>query len=170
MSTDSIVGVSALVVSVVALSMAVWSELAQRKHMRLSVQPVAAIPVADFENRLAVWLANKGLGPMRIKALTVRDLAGTVYPDVLSHMPTLGPDVHWTNFHGSADGALVEAGKRLDLLVLEGDPGSSSFREARDSVRRVLSGLTVRVEYQDLYKRDMHPEERLLSWFGRHSP
>jgi hypothetical protein len=170
MRDESIIAACALVVPIVAVGMTVWAELAQREHMRLSGRPVAALPVADFEHRLAVWLANKGLGPMRSRALTVRDAAGTVHPDVLSHMPELPRGVYWTNFHGSADGALLEAGKRLDLLVLEGDLSSPSFRGARDSIRRSLSDLTVHVEYEDLYERAMRPEERTLSSFGRHEP
>jgi hypothetical protein len=168
MKPELIIAGSALVVSVLSLGFTVWAQGAQRKHMRLLVRPVAAIPVADFENRVAVWLANKGLGPMRITALTVKDARGEVHSEILSHMPELPPGVYWTNFHGNVDGALLEAGKSLDLLILEGDAQSASFRTARDAVRRRLSELTVRVEYQDLYERKMLPEEKALSWFGRH--
>ncbi len=66
------------------------------------------------------------------------------------------------------DGAFVEAGKRLELLVLEGDPDDLAFREARGSIRKVLSGLTVRVEYEDFYGELMTTEQRTLTWFGRH--
>jgi hypothetical protein len=168
MSNESIIAIAALVVSVVTVAVSVWSGLAERKHMRLSIRPVAAIPVADFENRLAVWLTNKGLGPLRIKALTVTNAAGTIHPDLLSHMPDLPAGVNWTNFHGNADGVFLEAGKSLELLFLEGDPDRRVFREARDSIRRVLATLTIHVEYQDFYGKSMSPEERTLSWFGRH--
>ena len=168
MSNESIIAIAALVVSVVAVAVSVWSGLAERRHMRLSVRPVAAIPVADFENRLAVWLTNKGLGPMRIKKLTVTDTAGTTHPDLLSYMPDLPVGIDWTNFHGNADGAFLEAGKRLELLLLEGDDNNRAFREARDSIRSVLATLTVHVEYEDFYGQLMTPEERSLSWFGRH--
>jgi hypothetical protein len=167
MKPELIIAGCALVVSVLSLGFTAWAQWAQRKHMRLLVRPVAVIPVADFENHLAVWLANKGLGPMRIKTLTVTDAAGHIHPDLLSHMPELPSNVYWTNFHGSADGEVLEAGKRLDLLVLDGDPENFSFRTARDAVRQRLSKLTVRVEYEDLYERKMPPEERALSWFRR---
>jgi hypothetical protein len=167
MKPELIIAGSALVVSVLSLGFTIWAQWAQRKHMRLLVRPVAAIPVADFESRVAVWLANKGLGPMRITALTVKDERGEVHSDILSHMPDLPRDVYWTNFHGNVDGALLEAGKRLELLILEGDVKSASFRTARNAVRSRLSELTVRVEYQDLYERKMLPEEKTLSWFGR---
>ncbi len=168
MKPELIIAGCALVVSVVSLAFALWAQFAQRKHMRLSVRPVAAIPVADFENRLAVWLTNKGLGPMRIKSLTVINGAGRIRSDLISYMPDLPAGVEWTNFHGNADGAFLEAGKRVELLVLEGDPNNRAFREARDAIRNVLTRLTVRVEYEDFYGKLMAPEERTLSWFGRH--
>ena len=40
--------------------------------MKLSVQPVAAVPVADFQNHVGVFLQNKGLGPMRIRIRPMR--------------------------------------------------------------------------------------------------
>src|SRR6185369_3895956 len=168
MKPELIIAVCALVVSVISLGFTLWAQFAQRKHMRLSVRPVAAIPVADFEDRVAVWFANKGLGPMRIRILTVRDAAATVHSDLLSHMPSLPPEVEWTNFHGRVDGAFLQAGKRLDLLLLEGDPGNHAFSDARNSIRKALSNLTVHVEYEDFYGTVMAPEEKTLSWFGRH--
>lgn len=168
MTGETYIAIGALVVSVVAVAISVWSGIAERNHMRLSVRPVAAIPVADFENRIGVWLSNKGLGPMRVKTLTVTDSQGNIQSDLLSFMPELPAPVEWTNFHSNADGAFIEPGKRLDLLLLEGDTDSRSFRQARDNVRKALATLTVRVEYQDLYGASMVPEERTLSWFGRH--
>jgi hypothetical protein len=76
--------------------------------------------------------------------------------------------VDWANFRGNADGAFLEAGKKLELLLLEGDQNNRAFREARDAIRNVLSRLTVRVEYEDFYGKLMAPEERTLSWFARH--
>lgn len=168
MKPELIIAGCALVVSVISLGFTLWAQFAQRKHMRLSVRPVAAISVADFENRVAVWLVNKGLGPMRIRILTVRDAAGTVHSDLLSHMPSLSSGVVWTNFYGRADGAFLQAGKRLDLLLLEGDPDDRAFSVARDSIRKALSNLTVHVEYEDFYGKVMSSEKRTLSWFGRH--
>lgn len=165
MSVEICIAIGALVVSVVTVAVSVWSGFAERKHMRLSVRPVAAIPVANFENRLGVWLANKGLGPMRIKTVTITNATGRTHPDLLSHMPPLPTGVYWTNFHGNANGAYVEPGKHLELLLLEGDYNNRVFREARDSIRLALATLTVHVQYEDLYGEKMVSVERTLSWF-----
>lgn len=170
MDAQTITAICALAISVLATVLAAWSAHQQRRHMRLSVQPIAAVPVADFENRVGVFLANKGLGPMRIKRLSVSNRDGIVHSDVVSHMPKLELGVLWSNFHDSVDGATLEHGKRIELLVLEGDPSESSFSKSRDAVRSILKDLTVRVEYEDLYGGVLQPVEEKLSFFGRHKP
>lgn len=136
--------------------------------MQLSVQPVAAVPVADFEDRVGVFLQNKGLGPMRILSLRVTNDAGKSHDDIVSHMPALQPGVLWSNFYDSVDGSTLEAGSRFNLLVLEGRPDDTAYRASRDNVRKALAKLVVIVEYEDLYRRRMEPHEKELSWFGRH--
>ena len=158
----------ALVVSVFSTGLAVWTAFLQRRHMVLSVRPIAAIPVADFEDRVGVFIKNVGLGPMTIKSLRVSSREGATHDDVISHMPRLKDGVHWSNFWDAVDGATLENGKRFELLLLKGEPSHSKFRESRDAVRRALSTLTVRVEYEDLYGQTMKPHDQELSWFGRH--
>lgn len=167
MSADTITAICALVVSVAATSLAVWTALTQRKHMRLSVRPIAAIPVADFENRVGVFLANHGLGPMRVTRVIVWHDESSSQESLIAHMPTLENGVFWRGFHERIDGAVVRQGRRLTLLLLEGDPEDIPFRTSRDAIRETLSSLTVRVEYEDLYGNAMHVQ-RTLSWFGRH--
>jgi len=161
------IAICALAISLVATGSAIWSAFVQRRHMRLSVRPIASFPVADFEDRVGVFLANKGLGPMRIRKFVAEGSDGTTQSDLVSHMPPLRHGVKWRNFHENMDGATVESGKRLELILLEGDPGDDLFRACRDQVRRTLKGLTIRVEYEDLYGTAMQPVERQLSWFGR---
>lgn len=167
MEANTITAICALFVSVVATGIAVWSAVVQRKFMRLSVRPIAAVSVADFEERVAVYLVNKGLGPMLIKSLRVSDSSGTTHNNIIDHMSPLEEKISWKNFNGSVDGGTLENGKRIDLLVLEGDQKQSVFMESRDRVRDELKDLTVTIEYADLYGElvDFHRME--LTWFGR---
>jgi len=167
MDANLIIAICALVVSVLATCLAVWSAVTQRKHMKLSVKPVAAVPVEDFEEKIGVYLSNKGLGPMLVKKLEVTDKKGNKHSDLVSHMPELNEDITWSSFHGSVDGSFLEQGKKFELLLLEGDPNSASFQQSRDLIRTHLKDLVVRVEYEDLYCQTMESVERELSWFGR---
>ncbi len=164
----TIVAICALVVAVFSTGLAVWTGFVHRRHMQLSVQPIAAVPVADFEDCVGVYLRNKGLGPMRILFLRVTNDAGKSHDDIVSHMPTLQPGVIWSTFYDSVDGSTLEAGSQFDLLVLEGRPDDPAYQASRDSVRGALAKLVVIVEYEDLYRRRMEPHEKALSWFGRH--
>jgi len=168
MNSTTVIALCALVVSVVSTGLAVWTAFVQRKHMRLSVRPIASVPVADFENRVGVFLQNKGIGPMRVRSLRVANAEGVEHDDLVTHMPPLAPGILWSNFYDSVDGSALEAGKRFLLLLLEGDPQDPEYRQSRDVVRRRLSSLVVRVEYEDLYGQPMEPLEQKLSWFGRH--
>lgn len=168
MDPTTITAICALIVSVFSTGLAVWTAFLQRRHMKLSVQPIAAVNVADFENRVGVFLQNKGLGPMQIRSLRVTDDAGVTHENLVSHMPALQPGIFWSNFYNSIDGSALEAGKRFKLLVLEGDLNIPAYNESRDRVRKALARLSIKVEYADLYGRRMEPQEKKLSWFGRH--
>ena len=169
MDGTTIVAICAVVVSVFSTGLAAWTAFVHRRHMQLSVRPIAAVPVADFENRVGVFLGNMGLGPMRIVSLRVTNDARESHGDIVSHMPALKPGVLWSNFDGSVDGATLEAGSRFNLLVLEGQLDDTAYQASRDSVREALAKLVVIVDYEDLYGRRMEPHEEELSWFGRHN-
>ncbi len=169
MDASTIVAVCALIISVFSVGLAVWTAFLQRRHMRLSVKPIVAIPVADFEHRVGVFLKNCGLGPMRVLTFRVIDASGNITEDVVSQMPNLGKGILWSNFHDSVDGAVIEPGKRLEMLLLEGDMNSSAFVASRDQIRKKLSGLNILVEYEDLYGTKMDPHtDNSLTFFGRH--
>ncbi len=163
-----IIAICALFVSICSTCLAAWTAFVQRRHMQLSVLPIAAIPIADYENRIGVFLQNKGLGPMRIISLRVINDKDVSKNAVVFHMPELNPGILWTNFRGSVDGATLEASERFDLLLLEGGPKNLAFAESRDRIRRSLSQLEIKVEYEDIYGRKMYPLEKKLSFFGRH--
>lgn len=170
MNADTITAICALGVSIIVMLLALWSGLEHRKYMRLSVRPIAAVFKSDFENRIAVYLENKGLGPMLVKTLKVKDKKGITHDRILAFMPELRNGITWSNFHGSVDGSTLQSGKKVELILLKGDINNTDFQEARDAVRRCLKNLTVKVEYEDIYGLRMKLLEERLDWFGRRDP
>ncbi len=168
MSEQTIVASFALLVSVLALGLTIWTAFLQRKHMRLSVRPIAAIPLADFENRIGVFLQNKGLGPMRIVSLRVSNPDGETCDQIKPLMPKLNNGIFWSNFHDTIDGGVIEAGKNVELLLLQGNMQDEGYKASRDRVRQKLSVLKIEVVYEDLYGKKMEPYNKKLSFFGRH--
>jgi hypothetical protein len=169
MDASTIVAICALITSVFSVGLAVWTASLQRKHMRLSVKPIAAIPVADFEHRVGVFLKNCGLGPMLVLKFRVFDMSGNITEDLVSQMPCLENGILWSNFHIRINGSVIEQGKRLELLLLEGDINNNAFVVSRDRIRKRLSELIITVEYEDLYGQKMGPHtDNSLTFFGRH--
>lgn len=166
MSEETIVAICALVVATVSTALAAWTAFIQRRHMQLSVRPIAAVPVANYENRIGVFLKNTGLGPMRVVSLRATSDEGKIQDSLISHMPPLRPNIMWSTYYGTADGLALEPGSMVDLLLLEGKFDDPDFRGSRDSVRAALSKITLVVEYEDLYGRRMRPYNRDLSWFA----
>ncbi|MEE8059226.1 MAG: hypothetical protein V3T17_15525 [Pseudomonadales bacterium] len=150
MEANTITAICALVASIFATSLSVWFAFKQQKHMKLSVKPIACFPARDYEHKIAVYLSNKGLGPMLVDELRVTDKNGNTEKDLISHMPNLNERFYWANFHGSCDGAVIEHGKSFELLALEGNSKDKSFRESRDLIRTQLKDLTIMVEYRDI--------------------
>lgn len=167
-TNSDMIASGALTVAAISVLLSVWTAFLQRQHMRLSVRPIAVIPVSDYENRIGVNLKNSGLGPMRITALRVIDNDGNAFESLIKCMPELEPGVLWDTFYEKADGATIEAGHKFNLLRLQGELDDMAYIRSRDKVRRALSRLKVVVEYTDLYNKKMPLSERELSWFGRH--
>ena len=165
MNAEIVIAVCAIIVSIVATSFSIWIAFIHRRHMQLSVRPIASFPLADYEEHIGVYLANKGLGPMRIISFKVEGDGGKVTDDLISIMP---PNIQWTNFHESVDDATVENGTKLDLLELKDRPSITDYATKRDRVRKILSTLTIRVQYEDLYGKLMKEHVKKLTFFGRH--
>ena len=156
----------ALFVSVVSVAVSLWALHVQRKHNVLSVHPLPEATVADFENSLRVKIRNNGAGPMIIQAVTVTD-GQEVKDSIIGWMPALPSDRPWSTFSHALKLRTLLAGGEIILLELTEYDGEAQFAAARDPVRCALSGLTVKVQYTDVYGTMFAKYQKPLSWFGR---
>jgi hypothetical protein len=157
-------GIFVSLLSIVLTSLAL---VLQRRHNYKSVTPIASLPIADYENRLAVKLRNTGVGPLVVDRLTVSD-GSKVEDDIISWMPAAPSGISWSTFYDSLDGLALRPGEAAAIIELTGDPSDRVFANFRDQVRRAMSRLTVTVRYRDIYERSMPSKSRDLTWFGRH--
>jgi hypothetical protein len=164
---NAFAAVAALFVSLLSIVLTVASLWWQRQHNYFSVRPIGGIPIADYEDRIAVHIKNTGIGPLIIDKFRVSD-GMTVETSLISLMPSLPQGMLWNTFLESLEGTCVPPGDRLKLLELSGDPSAQAFADARDDCRRRLSQLTVELWYKDIYGRRMPVAARSLDWFGRH--
>jgi|ERR1019366_3165642 hypothetical protein len=157
----------AFLISCVSLWVSMSTLRHQRRHDALSLRPLPEVTVADYETKLRVTLRNNGVGPMIVARLVAGD-GSEVRDQILAWMPDLPDELSWSNFSGSVDGRSISPGNSIVLLEITGDDQDPDFAEVRDSVRASLRGLTVNVEYTDVYNNVLPPCRKSLEWFGRH--
>ncbi|MCA0906278.1 hypothetical protein LCM27_07705 [Ruegeria marisrubri] len=165
----ALAGFGASLTALIAIALTIYSLAIQRRHNRLSVRPIASIGYVDLQSEISVWVKNFGIGPMKIEEITARcEESGDIKPTIIEHMLAKGIGGHWTHFSGNLEGRTMPTGGTWHLLKLKGDALDPDFCAKRDSVRRALLSLELRITYSDVYGKVIGTEVRNLAWFGRH--
>lgn len=161
----------AIVISAFSLALGFVSIWMERRNFSLSIRPLAAINLGDYENELFVVLQNLGVGPLRITKLQVLRDSELIGTSLIDEMPALPEGLFWSTFVGSIEKRALAAGGQIFLLRLQAPASANTdrFAESLEKVRSRLADLTLRVEYVDIRGKAMTPEKRALSWFARHS-
>lgn len=159
--------ITGIVTGVIALIFTAISLQVQRKHNRLSVKPIAIVSVGDYETELAVYLQNKGMGPLIIKNLSFTSQNGKTEKAIIDFFGTDFKNVEWSTFVADIDGWAILPNETKTLIKLNGDSADKKFTLVRNKVRKVLAQLQVELLYQDIYENDMPKNTRKLDWFAR---
>ena len=163
---NALAALCALFVSFLSIVLTVLTLRLQRIHNFKSLTPIASIIIGDYEDKLEVAVRNDGVGPLVVERLVVSD-GNQGKGDLISWMPQTPDGIYWSTFTAHNEGRCISPNNNLVLIELEGDPTDHEFASFRDTVRHTLSGLTVTVEYKDIYDRRMPPNQRPLKWFAR---
>ena len=151
----------------VALIFAAITLQVQRKHNRLSVKPIAIITIADYMDRLSVYLRNEGNGPLIIKDLSFTDDKGRKEKAIIDYFGTEFEGVVWSTFTGDIDGWAILPSEKINLIEFIGESTDKNFIVVREKVRKVLAPIKVELIYQDIYENEMPPKSRALDFFAR---
>jgi len=157
-------GVVTGIVALIFTAVTLWI---QRKHNRLSVKPIAIISVGDYLNELAVYLQNKGTGPLIIKDLSFTDQSGRKEKSIINFFGSDFRNVVWSTFVSDIDGWAILPSESKTLIKLDGDPTDKDFLLVREKVRKVLALIQVELLYKDIYNNDMPKKVRRLDFFAR---
>jgi hypothetical protein len=156
----------ALIVAAVSIGIAFYGVKLQRQNNLMAVRPLPYISCADYEDLLWVKVRNDGVGPLIINRVEFdRDGRSAEYPDLISYMPQLPADLHWSKFsRGLA--RTVAVGADLPLLELQLDPSKKNHVQFRDACRAALRRIEVTVSYTDMHGTTFTPVSRLLDFFA----
>lgn len=163
--TSAAAAVFALLLSFLAMRVAINSAKQQRIHNTLTVSPIPEVTVADYENSLRVKLQNHGSGPLLIKSF-IATFHGNSCNSLIDCMPNLR-DRNWTNFAGAIDGRALLPGNEIVLIELTAHPREVDFSINRDLARLSLSETEIVIQYSDIYGSNFSAYKKALSWFGR---
>ena len=162
LSNDDLTAIAsffAVVVSVISMGFSVIFSILQVKHNKNSVKPISAIQTLDYENNIAVKIANVGTGPLTIKKLIAKNDLGQA-SDLISIMPRI--DQLWYTFTEPVDGWTIPVNEKIVLLEIY--PKNDAIKT---TIRKTLAKTTIFIEYTDIYNTTFK-DEKLLDFFGRH--
>ncbi len=153
----------AVFMSVVSIVISIVFSLLQIRHNKYSVRPISAIEVKDYEDLLAVSIANKGTGPLIVKRMRCKRSKkyAKEHATLIEMMPDISAFQQWSTFTECIDGWTIPVGGTIVLLELR---PYSDFVKTR--VRKSLSQITIYLEYADIYKTKFR-DKRKLDFFAR---
>lgn len=154
-----------------ALCLSIYTAYLQRRHNYQSLSPIAQIRFYDYEDCIAVRIANAGLGPMTITSFIASDEGNSSKSNLIDWMPPHPDGIVWDTYFEEMKGVTILPNDEAAVIRLkQNNIEATGFSEFRDAVRHALSHLHVEIEYQDVYKRNMPTCSRSLKWFGREKP
>jgi hypothetical protein len=159
MTTTDILALTAVILSLFSMFSTIVFSLLQQKHNRNSVRPICEIKVNDYEDKLGVYLANHGTGPLTIKEIICKD-AERSSPVLVSLMPQINQP--WTTFTENVTGWTIPVGERIALIELHPENESNKIH-----IRRALMQIEIKITYTDVYGKSKFHVSRELVFFGR---
>ncbi len=131
---------------------------------RLKQRPLLHIGYWDYQNKIEIFMKNKGIGPLLIKSYKIFNVESKTFFDGLYDcLPILEKD--YDNYTGNKNNIVLSPGEEDQLLLYENEKNKKNDIQ---KLRHVLKDLKIIVEYKDVYDNEMPIYERSLEWFGRH--
>jgi hypothetical protein len=134
----------------------------QRAHNFKSLSPIAQIDIGDFPRAMYVHIQNKGVGPMTIRRLTF--FTGDDRSEVVERFIPLEPREYLhTNITNGVQKSILSQEKFVVFHLNVSDASEAQ----KVLLRKRLAGITVQVDYVDIYNRKFRCS-RELDFFIRH--
>lgn len=158
-----IIAMSAIIISIISLFVAVWSLYSQKKHNQLSVKPIAHFSKGDYENQIFVRIKNYGLGPLIINKFEItRD--NQLFKRLIDSFDEIDTPFVWDTFTDDIEGRVLAPQKEFTLIQGSFEPEQNYIRE---EIRSLLSKTTLTIHYKCVYDKEQPSVTEQLDWFSR---
>jgi hypothetical protein len=161
----------ALVGVMVTLMLGLISEERNKNNLKIEQQkqrPLLHIGYFDYEDRLSLFMRNKGNGPLIITNYKLLNLQnGETRAGIFETLPAT--ERLFDNYTGNQNNTVLEIGEETTLFLFEqtDEENIEEFGHERDLIREALCQYKIVVNYKDVYDNSMPTYERSLEWFGR---
>jgi hypothetical protein len=146
-SVELLLGISATLLSLGALVVAVLQTRIAREQQHASVWPYVAIGTGRVDQKFTLWLENKGVGPALVRRVEV-SYRGKPYPSPKDLFNGELSDFRGPRyFVGLGPGTVLKAGEQLLLFTIDHDARKADRLEEVAGDR----GFVLRITYSDVY-------------------
>ena len=152
-----------ILVSWLALVVALYELHLQRTHNEKSLKPLGQIDLEDRQGHIFIHITNNGMGPMIIDRLKfVKD--GQEHPTIEN---CLDLDKRSYTQIGVSESVRKVVLPHSHLTVFETRVEEQNTEQEARQIRQRLSPIVLKVEFRDIYDNKM-TIEREFAWFGRY--
>lgn len=176
MLVENYIALGVLIVSIVSVVFTALTLKIQRIHNEKSVKPIAIISAGDFENDIFISIENKGVGPMIIKNIEVKNPKKTTN-SVIDIIPeNIVSKILWSTFVREIENKAIAHGGQLILIQWKLNYNEYDYSDLdkvgndlnlTEQLRKALKDITIYLEYTDIYEKNIFKTERSMQWFGR---
>lgn len=165
-TTSDVIALASLIVAVVSIVLTIAIICITNRQNKLSVKPILKIIPFDFEDKIAIYIKNAGIGPLFRNKLEFKNKDATA-SNLIDLMPS-HKTIKWSNFSKFPDFVIPVNEEEL-LIELNGDPNNDEFNQFKMEVRKALKDITINCDFEDIYKTKFKAEPfKLNNCYGRH--
>ncbi|HGY56613.1 MAG TPA: hypothetical protein ENK44_12965 [Caldithrix abyssi] len=150
-STDKILSLSAIVIAIVSISVAVWEGLETRKHNRLSVRPKLEIYYSTNKSKFGYVVVNNGLGPAVITGKKIfidgKEITYTGFSGYDDFLEKLGLADRYAAHGVITPGFTIKAGKSENIILFD----LYESDEAETLLPEIYRRVAIEIEYKSMY-------------------
>jgi len=163
-NAQTVIAISAIIISVISLAVAIVALYTQRKHNKLSVKPIPHFSKGDYENHIFVKIKNYGLGPLKIENFEIKKNKST-FKRLIDSFDGLASKVTWETFTDDIEGRVLAPQKEFVLIQAS---FTSEQNDIKQAIRESLAKTTLTIQSSCVYNEKQPEVKEELTWFARH--
>ncbi|MES2441225.1 MAG: hypothetical protein V4574_00215 [Pseudomonadota bacterium] len=153
----------ALLVAFLSIVLSWWSLRNQDRHNRFSVRPIPFLHLRTQGRFIQVELVNDGPGLYQIKEY-ILDMPNRIDHNIFANLPRPVSSVEIYTTTGLKDRTIPPRGG-FNILKIVAKNESGEAENYLNECLNIIGGMTITIEYTDVYKGKFKNYVKSLDWF-----